>query len=41
MIVVGDLLYVLVIKNVDEKFIKGIVCEISEFVGKVCNGKLS
>ncbi|EEP1625790.1 2-oxo acid dehydrogenase subunit E2 [Listeria monocytogenes] len=40
-IAVGDLLYVPVIKNADEKSIKGIAREISELAGKARNGKLS
>ncbi|EAC2477969.1 TPA: 2-oxo acid dehydrogenase subunit E2 [Listeria monocytogenes] len=40
-IAAGDLLYVPVIKNADEKSIKGIAREISEFAGKARNGKLS
>ncbi|HHL0332108.1 2-oxo acid dehydrogenase subunit E2 [Listeria monocytogenes] len=40
-IAAGDLLYVPVIKNADEKSIKGIAREISELAGKVRNGKLS
>ncbi|EOI5701162.1 dihydrolipoamide acetyltransferase family protein [Listeria monocytogenes] len=40
-IVAGDLLYVPVIKNADEKSIKGIAREISELAGKARNGKLS
>ncbi|EBF5197402.1 2-oxo acid dehydrogenase subunit E2 [Listeria monocytogenes] len=40
-IAAGDLLYVPVIKNADEKSIKGIAREISELAGKARNGKLS
>ncbi|EPD3870827.1 dihydrolipoamide acetyltransferase family protein [Listeria monocytogenes] len=40
-IATGDLLYVPVIKNADEKSIKGIAREISELAGKARNGKLS
>ncbi|HAC3702380.1 TPA_asm: 2-oxo acid dehydrogenase subunit E2 [Listeria monocytogenes] len=40
-IAAGDLLYVPVIKNADEKSIKGIAREISELTGKARNGKLS
>ncbi|EAF0711473.1 2-oxo acid dehydrogenase subunit E2 [Listeria monocytogenes] len=40
-IAAGDLLYVPVIKNADEKSIKGIAHEISELAGKARNGKLS
>ncbi|ELY0774514.1 2-oxo acid dehydrogenase subunit E2 [Listeria monocytogenes] len=40
-IAAGDLLYVPVIKNADEKSIKGIAREISELSGKARNGKLS
>ncbi|ECB9719688.1 2-oxo acid dehydrogenase subunit E2 [Listeria monocytogenes] len=39
-IAAGDLLYVPVIKNADEKSIKGIAREISELAGKARNGKL-
>ncbi|EMQ4904518.1 2-oxo acid dehydrogenase subunit E2 [Listeria monocytogenes] len=40
-IAAGDLLYVPVIKNADEKSIKGIAREISELARKARNGKLS
>ncbi|MCD2247333.1 2-oxo acid dehydrogenase subunit E2 [Listeria marthii] len=40
-IAAGDLLYVPVIKNADEKSIKGIAREISELAGKARAGKLS
>ncbi|EAG0830142.1 2-oxo acid dehydrogenase subunit E2 [Listeria monocytogenes] len=40
-IAADDLLYVPVIKNADEKSIKGIAREISELAGKARNGKLS
>ncbi|MBC1374253.1 2-oxo acid dehydrogenase subunit E2 [Listeria sp. FSL L7-1699] len=40
-IAAGDLLYVPVIKNADEKSIKGIAREISELAGKARIGKLS
>ncbi|EAE1293304.1 TPA: 2-oxo acid dehydrogenase subunit E2 [Listeria monocytogenes] len=40
-IAAGDLLYVPVIKNADEKSIKGIAREIGELAGKARNGKLS
>ncbi|ECZ8737656.1 2-oxo acid dehydrogenase subunit E2 [Listeria monocytogenes] len=40
-IAAGDLLYVPVIKNADEKSIKGIAREISGLAGKARNGKLS
>ncbi|EIZ6605858.1 2-oxo acid dehydrogenase subunit E2 [Listeria monocytogenes] len=40
-IAAGDLLYVPVIKNADEKSIKGIAREIIELAGKARNGKLS
>ncbi|EBB5867141.1 2-oxo acid dehydrogenase subunit E2 [Listeria monocytogenes] len=40
-IAAGDLLYVPVIKNADEKSIKGIAREINELAGKARNGKLS
>ncbi|EAC4172836.1 2-oxo acid dehydrogenase subunit E2 [Listeria monocytogenes] len=40
-IAAGDLLYVPVIKNADEKSIKGIAREISELAGKARHGKLS
>ncbi|HAC2648135.1 TPA_asm: 2-oxo acid dehydrogenase subunit E2 [Listeria monocytogenes] len=40
-IAAGDLLYIPVIKNADEKSIKGIAREISELAGKARNGKLS
>ncbi|HDT9891177.1 TPA: 2-oxo acid dehydrogenase subunit E2 [Listeria monocytogenes] len=40
-IAAGDLLYVPVIKNADEKSIKGIAREISELAGKARNGKLT
>ncbi|MDA45648.1 2-oxo acid dehydrogenase subunit E2 [Listeria monocytogenes] len=40
-IAAGDLLYVPVIKNADEKSIKGIARQISELAGKARNGKLS
>ncbi|HAM2143686.1 TPA: 2-oxo acid dehydrogenase subunit E2 [Listeria monocytogenes] len=40
-IAAGDLLYVPVIKNADEKSIKGIAREISELAGKARNGKPS
>ncbi|EAC8325648.1 2-oxo acid dehydrogenase subunit E2 [Listeria monocytogenes] len=40
-IAAGDLLYVPVIKNADEKSIKGIAREISELAEKARNGKLS
>lgn len=39
-VVIEDFLFVLVIKNVDEKIIKGIVREIIDFVKKVRDGKL-